>query len=336
MAKSGKETTVLVLTLLVTLGLAGGGYWYFQKSANENFNKTAQTSPPQKSEAPIVTPEATASSALPSPPATSGINLDTSLPNPSVLSIDGSTAMVSLIKELRNAYAQINPNVPTTFGVPNGRPNGSSKGIENLINNSVVMAASSRPLQANEAQAGVQLVPIAKDAVAVVVDVRNPFQGNLTLEQVRQIYTGRITNWSQIGGPNATIKVINRAAASGTRDLFQDIVLLGQQFAPDSSNFITWPQDETTAILQALGTNGISYATTSQVENQEIVRIISIDGISPKDKAAVKSGSYPIGRNIYLAVRKQTSPAVKQFIDLAISRQGQQIAQRLGFIPLHN
>lgn len=325
----GKETTTLVLTLLMTAGVAGGGYWYFQKSSasKEVQPNVAPTAPSaQPSSNPIVTQV--------TPIAASSLDLDTSQPNPSVLAIDGSTSMVVLVKELRNAFAQVNPNVPTTFGVPDGKPGGTDKGIQNLVNNAVTIAASSRPLKPNEAQAGIQLVPIARDAVAVVVGVNNPFKGSLTLAQLRDIYSGRITNWSQVGGPNVPIKVINRAVASGTRDLFQNVVLLGQAFAPDGANFVTWPQDETTAILRTLGTNGIGYATVSQVEKQEIVRIVPIDSKSPSDATALKSGAYPISRSLFLAVRKQTSPVAKQFIDLALSSQGQQIVQRLGFTPL--
>jgi phosphate transport system substrate-binding protein len=322
----GKETTVLVLTVLITAGLAGGGYWYFTRN-KENPQSTATPT------STAIAPSNTNLTAQPPTP-TANVALDTSLPNPTVLEIDGSTAMVGLVKELRNAYAQSNPNIPTTFGVPNGSPGGSSKGIQNLIANKVAIAASSRSLKPEEAQAGVVLVPIAKDAVAVVVGVNNPFKGSLTLTQLRDIYTGKISNWSQIGGANVPIKVINRAIASGTRDLFQDVALLGQSFAPDSANFVTWSQDETTAILRELKDNGISYATVSQVANQEIVRIVPIDGVAPTDTAAVKSGKYPLSRSLFLGVKKQTSPAAKQFIDLALSPQGQQILQRLGFVPL--
>lgn len=323
MAK-GKETTALLLTLLVTAGVAGGGYWYFQKNANNTPVPNPQL---------VNSPNPTATSPQPNTPQT-GVNLDVSLPDPNVLSIDGSTTMVVLIKELRNAYAQVNPNIPSTFGVPDGKPGGTDKGIQNLINNSTVIAASSRPLKSNEAQAGIQLVPIAKDAVAVVVGSNNPFKGNLTLGQLRDIYAGNITNWSQLGGANLSIKVINRATGSGTRSLFQDVVMLGQPFAPNSANFITWPQDETTAILRTIGNNGISYATVSQVDKQEIVRIVLIDGKSPLDPNVVKSGEYPISRSLFLAVRKQTSPAVKQFVELALGPQGQQVVQRLGFVPI--
>lgn len=323
----GKETTVLVLSLLVTAGLAGGGYWFFSQQSKSTSTDPIATTPPTQS----------TQTNPPSPnsknPVTN-LNLDTSLPNPSVLGIDGSTTMVVLIKELRNGYSQVNPNISTVFGLPEGKPNGSSQGIQNLINGNVAIAASSRPLKANETQTGIQLVPIAKDAIAVVVGVNNPFKGSLSKDQVRDIYTGKITNWSQVGGTNQPIKAINRATTSGTREAFQDIVLLGQNFAPDSANFITWKLDETTAILRELGDNGISYATVSQVEKQEIVRIVPIDGVNATDIAAVTSGKYALSRSLFLGVKKVTSPAAKQFIEFALSPQGQQIVQRIGFIPI--
>jgi len=319
----GKETTVLVLSLLVTAGIAGGGYWFFSQQKSTVVPATTATpdSSPQTTP-PILT--------------LSNLNLDTSLPNPNILGIDGSTAMVALIKALRNDFSQVNPNIPTSYGVPDGSPTGSNQGLKNLIDGSVAIVATSRPLKAAEAQAGIQLVPIAKDSIALVVGINNPFKGNLTKDQVRDIYLGKITNWSQVGGTNQPIRVINRAVTSGTREAFQDIVLLGQGFAPDSPNFITWKQDETTAILRDLGDNGISYATVSQVEKQEIVRIIAIDGVLPTDTNAVKADKYPINRSLFLGVKKTTSPVSKQFIEFALSTQGQQIVQRLGFVSIQS
>ena len=323
----GKETTVLVLSLLVTAGIAGGGYWFF--SQQKSTVVPATTATPATMATPDSSPQTT-----PTVLTSSNLNLDTSLPNPNILGIDGSTAMVALIKALRNDFSQVNPNIPTSYGVPDGSPTGSNQGLKNLIDGSVAIVATSRPLKAAEAQAGIQLVPIAKDSIALVVGINNPFKGNLTKDQLRDIYQGKITNWSQVGGTNQPIRVINRAVTSGTREAFQDIVLLGQGFAPDSPNFITWKQDETTAILRDLGDNGISYATVSQVEKQEIVRIIAIDGVLPTDTNAVKAGKYPINRSLFLGVKKTTSPVSKQFIEFALSAQGQQIVQRLGFVSV--
>jgi phosphate transport system substrate-binding protein len=301
-----------------------------QETAVVTPSPTASVIPPQpepvKTEQPPVQPT----------PVTAAVEtiIDTSLPNPSVLSMDGSTTMVALMQRLRNAFTQVNPNLPTTYGQPDRFPKGSDQGIAALMNNSVVMAATSRPLKPQEAQAGISVVAIARDAVAVVVGVNNPFKGSLTQDQLQQIYQGKITNWSQVGGANLPLKVINRAVGSGTRDFFQSTVLLDQPFAADSTSFITVPQDETTGIIRLLDKNGISYATVSQVQNQQIARIVPINGISPTDKTAIQDGRYPISRSVYLAIKKQNSPAVKQFIDLALSPQGQQIVQQSDFIPV--
>lgn len=325
-----KKTSVppFVFAALAGLIVAGGGYFAFQskligKSPSEPTTNTVSiptVSEPSKSQAITNEQPNTVQETQSTPPTSiesTAASIDISLPNPTVLAMDGSTTMVALMQKLRNAYAQINPNMPTIYGQPDGFPKGSTKGIEALMNNSVIMAATSRPLKPQEAQAGIQVVTIARDAVAIVVGVNNPFKGSLTQEQLSQIYQGKITNWSQVGGVNAPIRVVNRAASSGTRDFFQSVVLLGQPFASDSANFITFPNDETTGILRLLGNDGISYATVSQVENQQLVRVVPLNGISPVDKTAIQDGKYPISRNVYLAIRKQNSPAIKQFIDLA-------------------
>jgi phosphate transport system substrate-binding protein len=248
--------------------------------------------------------------------------------------MDGSVTMVALIKRLQLAYAQVNLNIPTTFGVPDGKPNGSNAGLKNLLEAKVAIAASSRPLKPQEIQSGLVGVPIARDALAVVVGINNPYKDGLTMDQLRGIFQGKITNWAQLGGADQPIKVINRATDSGTQTFFKDAVLLGSDFAPDSANFTTLPHDETTPMLQALGKNGIGYSTVQQVANQRTVRVLAIDGVSPTDVSATKSGVYPISRVILLVAKKETSPAVKEFIDLALSPAGQQIVQQVGFIPL--
>lgn len=271
-------------------------------------------------------------------------SIDTSLPNPSMLTMDGSVTMVKLIKLLRNSYTQMNPNMPTTYGLDTKgqprsredvRPSGSDKGLKNLLEGKVLMVAISRPLKSEEVTSGIKAIPIARDAVAVVVGKTNAFQGSLTKAQLRDIYTGKITNWQEVGGANLPIKVYNRSFDGGTREFFQDEVLLGERFAADSADFKTWERDETTAVLRVLGTNGIYYTTVSQAENQEIIRIVPIDGVSPDNKKAILDRTYPIARYVYLAIPKQTSPAVKQFIDFTLSPEGQRIVERADFIRLN-
>jgi phosphate transport system substrate-binding protein len=320
---NSKDTGALILSLLLTLALIGGGVWFFGRQFLAGLGGGQSGSNPLGQAAPPASPNEVSA------------RLNTSEADPAILTLDGSVTLVALIKQFQLAYAQVNPALPSTYGVPDGRPNGSNQGIQNLINGDVVMAVSSRPITGSELQAGLQAVPIARDAIAIVVGIDNPFQGSLTLDQLKQIYQGQITNWSQLGGNNIPIKVINRATTSGTGSFFKDAVLLGENFAPDSQNFVTLPRDETTPMLQALGNNGIGYTTVAQAINQKTVRLIPIQNVSPADVASVRDGRYPLSRVVYLVVRQKTSPAVKQFIDLVLSDQGQQTVDRLGFLRLN-
>lgn len=322
---NNKDTGALIVSLLITLGLIGGGLWFFGRQFFSGRQSSVDQSPVGQS---VTQPN------TPPNPDLSRSQIDTSQADPQVLTLDGSVTLVALIKQFQLAYSQINPALPTTYGVPDGNPNGSNQGIQNLLKNEVVMAVSSRPISGSELQAGLQAVPFARDAIAIVVGTSNTFQGSLTLAQLKQIYQGKITNWSQVGGSNLPIKVINRPTSSGTGSFFKDAVLLGEAFAPDSPNFVTLPRDETTPMLKALENNGIGYTTVAQAVNQQTVKLISIEGISPTDETAIKAGSYPLSRVVYLVIRQKTSPAVKQFIDLVLSAQGQQTVQRVGFLPL--
>ena len=322
---NNKDTGALIFSLLITLGLIGGGLWFFGRQFFSGKGQSSVDSSPVG--------QSTGQSTPPNPDL-SVSQIETSQADPQVLTIDGSVTLVALIKQFQLAYSQVNPALPTTYGVPDGKPNGSNQGIQNLLKNEVVMAVSSRPISGSELQAGLHAVPFARDAIAVVVGINNPFQGSLTLAQLKQIYQGEITNWSQVGGTDLPIKVINRSTTSGTSSFFKDAVLFGEAFAPDSADFVTLPRDETTPMLKALENNGIGYTTVAQAVNQQTVRLIPIEGVSPTDETAVKAGKYPLSRVVYLVVPQKTSPAVKQFIDLVLSAQGQQTVQRVGFLPL--
>lgn len=309
--KSGPPPIVYILLILI---LGAGGWFAYKKGLIPGGGSKDPATPV------VNTPVAP--------------SLDTSLPNPTQIIADGSVSMVQLMVGLKALYTQKYPNIGFSYGVPDGTPNGSSKGIEGIDNGIVQVAASSRPLRASEQQSGLQAIPVAKDAVAVVVGVSNPFKGELSLDQLAQIFTGEITNWSEVGGPSAPIKVINRAATGGTHEFFREIVLLGKNFALDGPNFTTMSTDSTTPILQRLGADGISYATASQVKNQSTVRIVPINQSSPVDLVSIQNGSYPISRSLFLVTPSKTSQAVKDFIDLALSPEGQQVVSRAELIPI--
>lgn len=274
-------------------------------------------------------------------------SLDSSLPdeNKELLTMDGGVIMVSLMKKLRFEYEQVYPNKKTSYGLDiegNPRtgekvePSGSDGGLRNLINGKILMAATLRPLNPNEIQKEIIAVPIARDAIVVMVGINNSFKGSLSKDQLRDIYLGKITNWSVVGGEDLPIKVYNLNKDSSARSIFKEAVLLGAEFPPDGLNFITWNRYLTADVLQALGNDGICYTNISHDEPQtkELARIVAIDGINPEDKQTLLNGAYPLGRTVYLATTKRTTLSAKRFIEFVLSPTGQNIVESEEFIRL--
>jgi phosphate transport system substrate-binding protein len=121
-----------------------------------------------------------------------------------------------------------------------------------------------------------------------------------------------------LGGKSGTIRVINRPSESGTRQIFQELVLKGEDFG-NTSNIETLNRDATTPMLRALGTDGIGYATFSQVANQMTVRTVAVDGLTPE------ASSYPYQRLLFYVYREPANPGVKAFLGYFGSPKGQKI-----------
>ena len=292
-----KETVILVLSLLITGGILGGGAWFFTRNAN--VSSQPQSSP-----------------SLPSPPEPTDVSVlaePTQVAKGTQITIDGSTSMVGINQALKNNFEQ---KFPGTLIQTDAK--GPDKGLLGLLTGVIDIAAISRPLTSQEQSQGLAAIPVAKDVIAIVVGLDNPFRKGLTEEQVKDIFQGKITNWSQVGGQDAPIKVINRPAISGTYQMFQSLVLGGENFGK-GDNFVNMERDATTPILQALGKNGISYATYVQIKDQQTVRSLEIDGLTPD------ASNYPFFRTLYYAYKKPATTAIKDFLGYATSPTGQQI-----------
>jgi phosphate transport system substrate-binding protein len=299
------DTAVLILALLITAGILGGGYWWFSRQSGFNLgNVGAGSQNPNPGTEHLPSP--------PSPGAVTAFAPPTNVPQGTTVKIDGSTSMVQINQALKNGFEL---QFPGTRVLTNA--GGSNKGIRDLLTDRVILAAISRPLTAEEQNQGLVSVPIAKDAIAIVVGDKNAFRRGLTQEQVKGIFQGQITNWSALGRPSATIFVINRPVISGTRQTFQELVLQGENFGT-TQNITTMERDATTPILQALGINGISYATYAQVAQQRTVRTVPIDGLTPE------ANNYPYQRSLYYVYKQPANPAVKAFLGYATSPKGQQ------------
>ncbi|MEB3225204.1 MAG: substrate-binding domain-containing protein [Synechococcus sp.] len=300
------DTLPLMLALIVTLGiLGGGGWWFLNRSGFQGLLPNGTDANSQDGAiAPVV--EGTANPF--SPPAMVAPG--------TVVKISGSTSMVQINTALKNRFELQYPQtrVETTA-------NGSSKGIADLMAGSIDLAAISRPLQPAEIQQGLKAIAMTTDAIAIVVAKENPFSTGLTKEQVQGIFQGSLTDWSALTDKNqGTIRVLNRPPVSGTYQTFQETVLNGANFG-NGPNFTNLQQDATTPILRALGRDGISYATYRQIANQQTVRTVAIDGVTPE------SDLYPFTRTLYYAYREPASPQVEAFLGFAGSPVGTELVQ---------
>ena len=309
MAKSsGSPPIVFILLFLL---LAGGGWFFFMnKPAAQDANNPSTSTP---------VPAGGGASPLPSAPVAGGASpvAATAFAPPAsvaagtVVKIDGSTSMVTINLNLKNGFQGRFPG--TTVDT---KANGSANGIQDLVAGTADIAAISQPLNAQQQGQGLAAVPVALDTIALVVGANNPFAGGLTSAQVQDIFKGTVQDWSKVGGPAGPIKVINRPEVSGTHQTFREQVLGGANFGT-TANITTLDRDATTPLLQALGNNGIGYATFAQVVNQKTVRVVPVDGVTPD------AANYPYKRQLYYAYKNPPSQAVKDFLGYATSPEGQ-------------
>jgi len=244
----------------------------------------------------------------------------------STITLDGSTTVGPLAKSFATYFTK-------KYGVRvTVSESGSGNGAKSLINNTCTIAAMSRAMKAQEIavakQKGVNPVAhvVAYDGLSMVVNPGNPIT-SLSKAQISSIYSGKITNWKEVGGPNARIVVIQRESNSGTQESFKELVAgKGVQITGNaetqSSNGAVKSRVSTT--LSAIGFLGLGFVDHS-------VKIIAVNGILPS-VATVKNGTYQVTRPLYFYTNGQPSGVVKQFIDLPHTPEGKAMISELGFI----
>ncbi len=248
--------------------------------------------------------------------------------------IKGSDTMVIMNAKLAEAFMSRNPSA--TIQVTGG---GSGVGIAALINGTTDIAAASRPIKTSEidklkarfASTGFAY-PIARDGLSVFLNERNPVR-ELTLQQLQEIYTGRITNWKGVGGNDATIILYSRENSSGTYQYFKDNVLRGKDYAPRTQTL-----QGTAAVVNAVAKdpNGIGYGGAAYAKGIRFAAVkkdAKSPGVMPSLET-VRSGDYPISRFLYLYTRSRPSGATKSFIDWALGAEGQKIVSQVGYFPV--
>ena len=239
------------------------------------------------------------------------------------VSTNGSTSMESVIGVLSEQFMADNPGVTVTYDAT-----GSGTGVGSASNGSADIGLASRALK--ESETGLTSVTVANDGIAIVVNKDCPVD-NLTLDQVKQIFTGQVTNWSQVGGSDLAISCIGRESGSGTRDGFESITGTKDQCKLEQE------LTSTGAVITAVGSsaNAIGYASLSAVEGQSNIKALTIDGVACTEDT-VKDGSYKIQRpfNLILKEGAQLSPQAQAFIDYATSPEAADLIRGAGAVPV--
>ena len=234
---------------------------------------------------------------------------------------DGSTSMKSVIGALGESFQNANSGVTFTYN-----PTGSGSGIQAVSEGRCDIGLASRGLKDDEKSSGLTETVLAYDGIAVVVSPENPVS-DLTIEQIADIYTGKITNWSEVGGNDAEIVLIGREAGSGTRDGFESIT--GTKDACQYRQELTSTGDVIATVSQ--NPNAIGYASLSAVK--ESVKALSVGGVAPSEDT-VKDGSYVIQRPFVLVTKDGVtlSPAAQAFFDYATSAEAAPIIAQAGAV----
>lgn len=250
------------------------------------------------------------------------------------VTIKGSDTMVIMNARLAEAFMAKNPG--TTIQVTGG---GSGVGIAALINGTTDVAAASRPIKSSEidklktrfATTG-HAIPIARDGLSVYLHTANPVR-ELTLAQLRDIYTGRLTNWKQVGGKDAPIILYSRESSSGTYTYFKDNVLSGKDYSPRAQTL-----QGTAAVVNAVAQdpNGIGYGGAAYAKGIRYAAVKK-DAQSPAfepNLTTIRSGQYPITRFLYLYTRTRPAGDLKKFIDWCMGAEAQALVTKVGYYPV--
>ncbi|AFZ58220.1 PstS family phosphate ABC transporter substrate-binding protein [Anabaena cylindrica FACHB-243] len=350
------ETLILALSLLTTISLIGGGFWWFTRKSNVDLDQIISS---QSSNSSSSNQNQTQNTSEDSQGATFTAvqNVPTGLFN-----YGGSTSWAPIRLAIDPVLQAARPEFRLRYVQPSNATPGSGTGIQSLIDGQLTFAQSSRPIldqELNRAQQrGFKLsqIPVAIDGLAVAVNPNLNISG-LTIDQLKSIYTGKINNWNQVGGPNLSIKPYSRRISDGgTVELFVQDILGGQAFSPQVE-FISTTTQALKKVADSPG--GIYYASAPEVVPQCSIKPLPL-GLMPgqyiapyqepfvlpnecPDKRnqlnikAFQSGKYPITRNLFVVV-KQTGQTEEQagvaYANLLLTEQGQELITQAGFVKI--
>ncbi|MBC8075784.1 MAG: phosphate ABC transporter substrate-binding protein [Chloroflexales bacterium] len=263
------------------------------------------------------------------PPATSTVSTPrapaSSSPTPLAghITFAGSTTMQPLVEKLAAVYRGRNPQVELEIAA-----GGSVVGINAVTDGSADIGMASRELKPGERAPTTQRFVIAIDVLAVIVHHDNPVR-QLSLEQLRRIYTGAVRNWQELGGSDTPILPVIRETSSGTRGAFDELVLNGDALTAAAEARVTAGEVQERVASDAAA---IGYVGFGNVNTGEVV-VVAIDTIVPTPETA-QDGSYPLTRPLLLLTGPLSRPLARSFIDFVLSDEGQRLVAADGWVPV--
>ncbi len=251
------------------------------------------------------------------------------------VTVKGSDTMLLLGQRWSEVFMSKNPNV--SIQVMGG---GSGVGIAALINGSTDICEASRSMKPSEVDKlkerfnspGVE-IPVARDGLSVYVSEANTVT-ELTIDQLKQIYLGKITNWKDVGGSDARIIMYGRENSSGTYAFFKENVLANKDFAPQVQGL-----PGTAAVVNAVAkdNSGIGYGGAAYAKGVRLLKLKK-DDKSPAYEPSlenVKSGQYPLSRHLFWYLRNKPTGDLKKLVDFVLSPEGQEIVTKVGYFPVN-
>ena len=241
------------------------------------------------------------------------------------ISVAGSTSVQPLAEVLGEAFMAAHPQV-----VVNVQGGGTSVGVKSAGEGTVDVGTASRDLKPEELQQfpDLKVFTIARDGIAVVTHPQVPVEG-LTKEQVKKIFAGEITNWSEVGGPDKPIVVVSREEGSGTRAYFEEAILGEGVVIVDTAIL----QQSNGALRTTVSTTPDSIGYLSFGYLDESLKALALDGVEATEANAL-SGAYPVVRPFNVLTKGEPSELVQAWLDFILSAEGQQIVKDEGYLSL--
>lgn len=246
------------------------------------------------------------------------------------LVIKGSDTLgAKMVPQIAEEFKVRNPDV--TFEIA---AEGSSTGVKAVITKTADLGMSSRDIkpeeraQAQENGVAIKTITVAKDAIAIIVNEANPM-GDLTLDQVRQIFTGEVGNWAVLGGRPGEISAYTRNTSSGTYRVFQELAMDKEDYGERTQKMAG---NEQIASEVSKNRNGVGYVGLAYVGTPG-VKVVAVDGVMPTNRS-VNSGSYAVARPLYYLSDGDPEGLAKEFVDFTLGPVGQRIVGDVHFVPV--